>query len=304
MGIRFYCPNGHKLNVKAFQAGMKGICPYCGAKTQIPTESTRKPSKKRRKAEASPAGQMPVATPIGVGEPVAPAGPQTPAAAAAPVEAVPAAADPGQVPGPAGPSSPVVVPQEPLVGGPGAGAPGQPAQPAPADSSGVADPLAEAGDVVWYVRPASGGQYGPAGSDVMRSWLAEGRVAADSLVWREGWRDWREASIVFPQFGAGRAESALSGLATGEASNTAAATARGGRSRWRRKSNHTQAVVIILLILAVLILSGVFVWVVSREAGGGASGTPGSRPATVVRTDSAGGPSAAARVPSARTTQP
>ncbi len=41
MGIRFYCPNGHKLNVKEFQAGRKGICPFCGAKIQIPTESTR-----------------------------------------------------------------------------------------------------------------------------------------------------------------------------------------------------------------------------------------------------------------------
>ena len=26
MGIRFYCPNGHKLNVKEFQAGRRGIC--------------------------------------------------------------------------------------------------------------------------------------------------------------------------------------------------------------------------------------------------------------------------------------
>ena len=41
MGIRFYCPNGHKLNVKEFQAGRRGICPYCGAKIQIPTHSTR-----------------------------------------------------------------------------------------------------------------------------------------------------------------------------------------------------------------------------------------------------------------------
>ena len=38
MGIRFYCPNGHKLNVKEFQAGQKGICPVCGAKMQIPLE--------------------------------------------------------------------------------------------------------------------------------------------------------------------------------------------------------------------------------------------------------------------------
>jgi hypothetical protein len=40
MGIRFYCPNGHRLNVKKFQAGQKGICPRCGATMQIPLEST------------------------------------------------------------------------------------------------------------------------------------------------------------------------------------------------------------------------------------------------------------------------
>jgi hypothetical protein len=36
MGIRFSCPNGHKLHVKAFLAGRRGICPQCGAKIQIP----------------------------------------------------------------------------------------------------------------------------------------------------------------------------------------------------------------------------------------------------------------------------
>ncbi len=50
MGIRFYCPNGHKLNVKAFQAGRRGICPYCGTKFLIPSQSTRKSSKEDRAA--------------------------------------------------------------------------------------------------------------------------------------------------------------------------------------------------------------------------------------------------------------
>jgi len=46
MGIRFYCPNGHKLNVKEFQAGRRGICPYCGARMQVPLKSTRPSSRK------------------------------------------------------------------------------------------------------------------------------------------------------------------------------------------------------------------------------------------------------------------
>ena len=39
MGIKFHCPQGHKLNVKAFLAGKKGICPKCGTKLRIPEAS-------------------------------------------------------------------------------------------------------------------------------------------------------------------------------------------------------------------------------------------------------------------------
>ncbi|MGQ9914188.1 MAG: DUF4339 domain-containing protein [Thermogutta sp.] len=56
-------------------------------------------------------------------------------------------------------------------------------------------------NTVWYVRPPSGGQFGPATGDIMRQWLQEGRITPDALVWREGWRDWREARGVFSSFG-------------------------------------------------------------------------------------------------------
>ncbi|MCA9236150.1 MAG: DUF4339 domain-containing protein, partial [Planctomycetales bacterium] len=46
----------------------------------------------------------------------------------------------------------------------------------------------------WYVRPAGGGQYGPATTEVFRTWLAEGRVPADAWVWRDGWPDWKPAA--------------------------------------------------------------------------------------------------------------
>jgi len=38
MGIRFLCPNGHKLNVKTFLAGKRAICPDCGARVLVPNE--------------------------------------------------------------------------------------------------------------------------------------------------------------------------------------------------------------------------------------------------------------------------
>ncbi len=36
MGIRFECPNGHRLHVKAFLAGKRGICPECDARFIVP----------------------------------------------------------------------------------------------------------------------------------------------------------------------------------------------------------------------------------------------------------------------------
>ncbi len=209
MGIRFYCPNGHKLNVKEFQAGLKGICPYCGTKIQIPTESTRSPSKKGDERAVEPD------------------------AAELPAE---------------GQSLPAVVSDRADAGVPTV----EPASsPPPAESAGRADPLAEAGDVVWYVRPPNGGQFGPAGADVMRTWISEGRVSPDCLVWREGWRDWQEASHVFPTSAAGEGDHPPAEAKIGGTS---------ARMQGRRKSVSRQALVIILLVFAVIILSVVFVF--------------------------------------------
>ena len=79
---------------------------------------------------------------------------------------------------------------------------------APGASAGRRDPIAEVPHLHWYVLPpGSMTKYGPAPGDMMRSWISEGRVAEESLVWREGWPQWRVASAVFTQFSvAGRAE--------------------------------------------------------------------------------------------------
>jgi hypothetical protein len=39
MGIRLHCPNGHKVHVKAFLAGKRGVCPQCGARFDIPADA-------------------------------------------------------------------------------------------------------------------------------------------------------------------------------------------------------------------------------------------------------------------------
>lgn len=268
MGIRFYCPNGHKLNVKEFQAGRKGICPYCGSKIEIPTQSTRPPSKRsRRRAKRQ---QDAVAE-----SSVAPAEAGQPAVVGAIEASTAGLAAPGPdgnspVRGPAVEASPrpspVAIPQNPAPTAAGffpvAGAPPVPAEFVAEASPAAEDPLAEAGDVVWYVRPASGGQFGPAGSEVMRSWLRQGRVGSDSLVWREGWPDWRQAAGVFPQLGTGQKIAPLEEVTAAEVSGTGATAARSRRARSRRQSKKTQALTIILLVFTVIVLFAVLLWVV------------------------------------------
>lgn len=95
----------------------------------------------------------------------------------------------------------------------------------------------------------------------MRSWVEEGRVSADSLVWHEGWRDWKEASEVFVQLGAVAKDSDVEPIGTGVGSR--ASTLRNSRAVARRRSNTTQALLIVGLILAVVILLGIFLLVMS-----------------------------------------
>lgn len=150
MGIRFYCPNGHRLNVKSFLAGKRGICPQCSVRFAIPHESQiPKGAPKTRPPDSAATPQSQTVSML----------PATTAVAQRPNGAL---------------------------------------EPSPIHSSTPADPIAEAPQAVWYVRPPSGGQYGPARGDVMQRWITEGRVSEDTLVWREGWPEWRAAGPLFP----------------------------------------------------------------------------------------------------------
>ncbi len=140
MGIRFLCPNGHKLNVKTFLAGERGICPQCDAKFLVPRESG------------------------GLVEAIAEA-----------VDEV-AAGDPRVDSGDAlhrGYSEPPPMPASGL----------PPMPPVVVESPATEE--------AWHVRMASGEQFGPASEDVMRGWIAEGRVPVDCWVWRTGWPEWK-----------------------------------------------------------------------------------------------------------------
>ncbi|HZL88166.1 MAG TPA: DUF4339 domain-containing protein, partial [Pirellulaceae bacterium] len=171
MGIKFRCPNGHKLNVKSFLAGKRGVCPKCGTSVRIP-EQSQETAKEEPGEEAEDRVDL-------LDEARFPA-PGRAAAAAngnAAVAARPAAPVAISVtPRPLAAAIPVAI---------------------PVAASPASDPIAESPAAIWYVRPPGGDQYGPARGDIMRRWIAEGRVSGDSLVWREGWTDWREAREVF-----------------------------------------------------------------------------------------------------------
>jgi hypothetical protein len=187
MGVRFQCPNGHKLHVKAELAGRRGICPECKARFVVPSfsggraaEADATPSPDTRpdastavsstSAEANPRAADPAASSI-----VAKAAPQaqphvTPTLAAAP------APQPSDAP-----IAPLTASPPPV------------AQPIANPVTPAAQPMAPpSGEpLVWYIRPAAGGQFGPATEEVFRQWVVDGRVAADSWVWRTGWPDWK-----------------------------------------------------------------------------------------------------------------
>jgi len=173
MGIRFYCEHcDRKLNIKTFLAGKKGICPHCSGRIIIPIESQIPSKGAEKEVEDDVVSFLDNAK----SEPkadFAELGGDTPKVVGAnPVAtAVPTAKK---------------VPDA-----------------LPTATPAVSDPFDEDPDAVWYVRPPTGGQYGPADGEVMRKWVSEGRVSADSLVWRDGWSDWRNANEEIPALGAG-----------------------------------------------------------------------------------------------------
>jgi hypothetical protein len=216
MGIKFHCPKGHKLNVKAFLAGKKGVCPKCGIKPRIPTASEPGLDSDLEETDATH------------GEAVKSNGSGAIAAAKAPQTAT--------------------------------------AEASSAATATADDPIAEAPAAIWYVRPPTGGQYGPARGEVMRKWLAEGRVSSDSLVWREGWTDWQNAGKLFPTIGA--AGSAASAPPQPNVSTTVPLSPRSSQRAAARyetkKHDNTSMAIAILAGLGVVcvVLIGVLVYVV------------------------------------------
>lgn len=272
MGIRFYCPHcEHKLNVKSFLAGKRGVCPRCGSGLDIPLESQivkGAATPGSEPADGSPAGEladfaMPalplpsrdidLSSPANSGTPhMTPPGiPVTPTSASAGQGAAP----PFPTISKAGvaPTVPTAAPVIPVA----SASPVRPSTPAAAATqvqSTPVDPIDESPEAVWYVRPPSGGQYGPARGDVMRKWIGEGRVSADSMVWREGWDDWRSGGTVFPYLRAAAVPPAPAPVSYAPSTPAPATSSRGYSARRRNSMALAVTTVIVLGLMSVALL--------------------------------------------------
>lgn len=190
MGIRFYCPNGHKLNVKAYLAGKRGICPECGASFLIPLESTRLSSKESinlpqpdepmpelvtaPKPEPELPSENPITANISEGKP--------PSATEMSLENIESFDQTPEAEKKTESFDDFSNSQNPLDA-----------------ESNTGNPILNELNVVWYIQVPDGPQYGPATGPVIQNWIKERRIGPKMLVWREGWSSWLEAQSVFPE---------------------------------------------------------------------------------------------------------
>ncbi|MFN0019043.1 MAG: GYF domain-containing protein [Pirellulaceae bacterium] len=272
MGIKFLCPNGHKMNVKAFLAGKRGKCPKCGVSVRIPQETPASDSGEDLLGDASvpaavTAQQAVVQTTVRPVTAVAPSAPMHPATQ---TYAAPVVRPVMPVGAPAIPSVPAMAPGYQLAGPAVMRMP----HPTPAQMPIGVDPISQAPNAIWYVRPPSGGQYGPARGDIMRKWVGEGRVSGDSLVWREGFPEWKSASQLFPSLAGIGAPAPAAGPPPPPAEvapiPTVTRTARKLNAYEARKNQGNGMAVAILVVLGIICVALIIglVFVLSQGLGG------------------------------------
>ena len=267
MGIKFYCPQGHKLHVKAFLGGKRGICPHCGVKVRIPAENQGSidPGQVDFELEAVTMAAFAEYQVTNTGE-----SKEGSLAAGPPrAEDIPASGATASHEGST--DSNLRVPLETAD-----------EMPENQDASTAVpqlDALDEAPHTEWYVRPSAGGQFGPASSNVMRSWLSQGRIGPDSTVWREGWDDWiRARDVFFPLLPAPataeppatpeeeiRIEIVKSNAATVAGAKMPSGADIGHVRKRQRRKTELSLLIVIMLGLGILVLIPVLIYVVSNR---------------------------------------
>jgi hypothetical protein len=275
MGLKFLCHHCNEpMHVKNFLAGKRGKCPNCNQSIRIPEEGEEYsrpvartddvPSTTESPQEATEAHDRAkniAATKLVSGDSTSNTGMKSQEREPRPVSSK------GQTSGATGTASP----------------------PPPPSEIPFPKCIEEAPNAAWYVRPPSGGQYGPAVGAVFWDWLKEKRVGESALVWREGWGTWQTASAVFPEFfqkttspsspnspqepptpvavAPVASDSLVTGIkaeATTRSIGKSSTAVRSKSSKKRNKSKRDIAIFIGLSLLA-LILIGILIWVLISQ---------------------------------------
>lgn len=248
MGIRFACHQcGTALHIKRQLAGKRGICPTCKVKFRIPDDDAE---------QSIPLSAISKIAATDQADSKSSERPEQSGDTSGDQSVVHSAPDESPITGPASPA-----------------ASPPPASPPPASSLTIMDDDQTA---AWYVRPPAGGQYGPVDRDLLQQWIEQGRVASTSLLWRDGWPQWRAAAEALPDMidklqtpGAQdatlpnatppNASPQLPTATNPTATNPAAGQLKGSRKLGvvRAKATQRRIVVIAALVAVMIVLAGV-----------------------------------------------
>ncbi len=188
MGIRFSCHMcNHALHVKDFQAGKRGRCPNCNGAFRVPMKDADN-SKSLDDQLQSNAGTM-----------VAESKSKTATKADKPTRKSSVHGEALLVP-PTGKGANTTAdkPAERFARAPSS-KPTESKKTSESKSFDTPKILETHADSKWFVRPPSGGQFGPAQTRLLLDWINERRVTGDSLIWCDGMSQWQLASQIIPE---------------------------------------------------------------------------------------------------------
>lgn len=177
MGIVAYCPQGHRVKVKADLAGKKGLCPTCGMKFRIPHAGDE------ARDRLSP---LPLETPPAAGPAGATAWPTARIVSVDPavVATLPRAL---AAEGPTGAAAPVASGQPAFPPSPFPAVPQRPWHPA----------IAERPDLAWSIAQPGGEPSPSLSAEGMQAWLDAHQWTGEEYVWRADWPEWLPFRQVF-----------------------------------------------------------------------------------------------------------
>lgn len=266
MGIHFVCHHcSYALHVKDFQAGKRGKCPNCNNSFRIPNKDASYSSALEDASENPAVSKVKQAFQV-INQV------KTPKLASDSSGSISIALEPNPIASKSTPDTKQNVRQESQSKKGGDSPPTNSEKALPAA-------LAVAMDAKWFVRPPSGGQFGPAEASLLINWIAESRVTGDSLLCREGQTQWQTAYELLPELFVVTppAMSALNSISTDNNHGTSAtkptsvidqAAIRSGAILKKKMQKRKQQLTMVVLLASIsLILFSILIYVLVFQVG-------------------------------------